>query len=573
MTTTDGGALLVEALYNAGVRRIFSVSGSGMATIYRCCAKMGIDVIHTRHEGAAAFMADATARVSGHPGVCLVTHGVGLTNATTGIATAWLDQSPTINLVLGFPHSLQDRGNIQDVDQLALAAPITKWARRVPKTKRLPEYLAMAARHALSGPPGPVLLELPMDLLADQVNADEVEHHPWPSRSAPAGDERDIVRAADLIAKAERPILVAGSGVRWAEAGTELVNFAEALSLPTFTRRLAYGLLAPSHPLNFGNAWFMQNGMIDYAAGLCDLLILVGGRMFYDLEYGQAPRVSATAKIVQIDIDPTNLGHNRPVDVGVVGDAGAVLRQLGEALPGKTIPQARKDWVADLAERQKEAHAAVTEYAKAEGSPIHPIRVWAEIARVMPEDTVVVPGQGDFDFWADAILPVRRPGHYVRSGRSGCLGAEIPFGVAAKLALPHAPVLITVGDGGFGFSAMELDTAARFRAPVILVVGNDGTWNMIKSQMTAMYGPEADAFLDLAPQHYHKIAEAFGGYGEHVSEPEQVGPAFLRALESGTPAVLNISIRPFTSPLCRWLSQGQRYPFELIGYPGSKTRT
>jgi len=568
----DGGALLVEALHRAGIRRIFSVSGAGMATIYRCCAKTGIDVIHTRHEGAAAFMADATARVTGHPGVCLVTHGVGLTNASTGIATAWLDQSPTINLVLGFPRSLQDRGNIQDIDQMAFAAPITKWARRVPETKRLPEYLATAARHALAGSPGPVVLELPIDVLTDQVNANVLQHHPWPSRQALAADEREIVRAANVIAKAERPILVSGSGVRWAEAGVDLVNFVEAMCLPTFTRRLAYGLLAPGHPLNFGNGWFMQNGMIDYAAGLCDLLILLGGRMFYDLEYGQAPKISATAKIVQIDIDPTNLGYNRPVDVGIVGDVGVVLRQLGEALQGRVIPKAREKWVAELVEKQNEAHAAVAAYFREEGSPIHPIRVWAEIARVMPEDTVIVPGQGDFDYWGDAILPVRHPGHYVRCGRSGCIGAEIPFGIAAKLALPNAPVLITVGDGGFGFSAMELDTAARYKIPVILVVGNDGKWNMIKSQMTAMYGEEADVFLDLAPQQYHKVAEAFGGYGEYVSEPEQVGPAFLRALESGMPAILNISIRPFASHLCRWVSQGQSYPLELIGYPGSEVR-
>ena len=199
--------------------------------------------------------------------------------------------------------------------------------------------------------------------------------------------------------------------------------------------------------------------------------------------------------------------------------------------------------------------------------------MWDEIARVMPEDTVVVPGQGDFDFWGDIILPVRRPGHYLRSGRSGCLGAEIPFGIAAKLARPEAPVLVTVGDGGFGFSAMELDTAARFNAPIILVVGNDGKWNMIKSQMTAMYGEEADVFLDLEPQQYHKVAEAFGGYGEYVKDPEQVGPAFLRALESGVPAILNVAIRPFASPLCRWLSQGQRHPLELIGYPGETTQS
>jgi len=570
MTTIDGGALVAETLHRAGIRRIFSVSGSGMATIYRRCATAGIDIIHTRHEGAAAFMADATARMTGQPGISLVTHGVGLTNASTGIATAWLDQSPTINLVLGFPRSGQDRGNIQDIDQMAFTAPITKWARRVPEVRRLPEYLATAGRHALAGPPGPVVLELPTDILAEQIDVDQVQHHPWPSRQAPAADGHEIEKAAALIAKAERPILVAGSGVRWAEAGTDLVRFIEAAHMPTFTRRLAYGTLAPEHPLNFGNAWFMQNGMIDYAAGRCDLMILLGGRMFYDLEYGRAPKINAAAKFVQVDIDPTNLGHNRPVDAGILGDAGSVLRQLEEALRSETMPAAREDWVSELSEKREEARAAIAAYFNEEGSPIHPLRVWAEIARVMPEDTVVVPGQGDFDFWGDIILPVRRPGHYLRSGRSGCLGAEIPFGVAAKLARPEAPVLVTVGDGGFGFSAMELDTAARYKAPIILVVGNDGKWSMIKSQMTAMYGEEADVFLDLEPRKYHKVAEAFGGYGEYVSEPEQVGPAFLRALESGVPAILNVAIRPFTSPLCRWLSRGQRHPFELIGYPGEK---
>jgi len=565
----DGGALVVEALRKAGIQRIFSVSGSGMATIYRHCATTGIDVIHTRHEGAAAFMADATARITGQPGISLVTHGVGLTNASTGIATAWLDQSPTINLVLGFPNSRQDRGNIQDIDQMAFSAPITKWARRVPEIKRLPEYLATAARNALAGPPGPVVLELPNDILAEEIDADTVQHHPWPSRQAPAADGHEIAQAADMIAKAERPILVCGSGVRWAEAGADLVKFIETVRLPTFTRRLAYGTLPPEHPLNFGNGWFMQNGMIDYAGGRCDLLALLGGRMFYDLEHGQTPKISAAAKIVQVDIDPTNLGCNRPVELGIVGDAGAALLQLRDALQGETIPKAREDWLSELNEKRKEAHAAIAVYFNEEGSPIHPLRVWAEIARVLPDDTVIVPGQGDFDFWADAVLPVHRPGHYVRSGRSGCIGAEIPFGIAAKLARPDAPVLVTVGDGGFGFSAMELDTAVRYKAPVILVVGNDGKWNMIKSQMMAMYGAEADVFLDLKPQQYHKVAEAFGGYGEYVSKPEEVGPAFMRALESGAPAILNIPIRSFTSPLCRWVSQGQRYPFELIGYPGA----
>jgi acetolactate synthase-1/2/3 large subunit len=228
MATIDGGALLVEALHRAGSRRIFSVSGSGMATIYRSCAKAGIDVIHTRHEGAAAFMADATARVTGQPGLP-VTHGAGLTNAHRH-RDGWLINF-TINLAS--LRSRQDRGNIQDIDQMALVAPITKWARRVPEAKRLPEYLATAARHALAGPPGPVVLELPIDVLAEQVDADAVQHHPWPSRQAPAAEEREIARAAAVIAKAERPILVAGSGVRWAEAGADLAGFVRRACRPS----------------------------------------------------------------------------------------------------------------------------------------------------------------------------------------------------------------------------------------------------------------------------------------------------------------------------------------------------
>jgi thiamine pyrophosphate-dependent acetolactate synthase large subunit-like protein len=566
-TLIDGGEILVESLYRAGIRRIFSVSGSGMAPIYRSCAKKGIDIIHTRHEGAAAFMADATARVTGLPGISLVTHGVGLTNASTGIASAWLDQSPTINLVLGFPRASQDRGNIQDIDQLAFSAPITKWARRVPETRRLSEYLATAARHALAGPPGPVVLELPTDVLAEQADANSVAYHLWPSRQAPAADEREIALAAKMIAKAKRPILIAGSGIRWAGAGEDLIRFAEAMRLPTFTRRLSYGMLSPHHPLNFGNGWFMQNGMIDYAASRCDLMILIGGRMFYDLEHGRAPMINAAAKILQVDIDPTNLGCNRHVDIGIVSDAGAALRQLEVVLKDDSIPEAREIWLTELTAKREESQAAMAAYFNEEGSPIHPMRVCAEIANVLPKDTIIVPGQGDFDYWADAILPVQHPGQYIRSGRSGCLGAEIPFGIAAKLARPDAPVLVTVGDGGFGFSAMELDTAARYNAPIVLVVGNDSKWNMIKAQMTAMYGEEADIFIDLEPRQYHKVAEAFGGYGEYVSEPAQVGPAFRRALDSGVPAVLNIAIRSFPSHLSRWVSRDKRHPLALIGYP------
>lgn len=567
MGSVYGGVILVKALKRAGIRKIFSVSASAMGPVYQACAVEGIDVVHNRHEGASAFMADAWARLTGQPGIALVTHGVGLTNASTGIATAWMDQSPTITLALGVSRPRVDKGNLQDIDHLAFAAPITKWARRVPEAKRLPEYLAMASRHALAGPPGPVVLELPADILAEPVNEEEVAYDPWPEPQAPAADAEAIARAAELIARAERPIMVAGSGVRWAGAGEALTAFAEAARLPTFTRRMGYSQMPLDHDLHHGIAYFALNGPLAYAAQRADLMVQVGSKLYYDMEHGRPSVLNPAIKIVQIDIDATNLGHNRPADVAIQADAKKALTQLQAALAGARFPAAREAWLADLAAHRAAARAELAAYFTAAGTPIHPVRAWADIAKVMPEDTILVPGQGDWDYWAEQILTVKRAGHYIRCGRSGCLGAEIPFGIAAKLARPGAPVVITAGDGGFGFSAMELDTAARYNAPVVVLVGNDAKWNMIRAQVTAVYGDEADVFVDLQPQAYHKIAEAFGGYGEYVDRPEEVGPAFVRALESGKPAVLNIRIRSFTSPLCRWLSRGQPHPFELIGYP------
>ena len=567
MASIDGGAILINALQKAGVQQIFSLSGAGMASVYRSAASQGVRVIHTRHEGPAAFMADAWARATGQPGICLVTHGVGLTNASTGIAAAWLDQSPMIAMALAPARSRVDMGNLQEIDQLSVMRPITKWAARVPEAKRIPEYLARAARHALAGPPGPTFLELPVDVLAEEVDEGTVTYHPWPALQAPVADQTLIERAAELIAQAERPILVAGSGVRWSEGGETLQALAEVANLPTFSRRLAWSQMPLDHPLHFGAAWFPLSGVFTYAAARCDLMLMIAGRLFYDLEHGRSPLLNRNTKIVQIDIDSTNLGHNRPAAVGIQADARCAMIQLAEALKTMSGKNRWSAWIEDLKTRRAESRAELEKYFHADGSPIHPLRLWAEISRVLPAESLLVVGQGDSDYWAEPILPICRRGNYLRAGRSGCLGAEIPFGIAAKLARPNTPVVVTAGDGGFGFSAMELDTAVRYNAPIIVILSNDGRWNMIKAQVTSMYGEAADAFLDLLPHPYHVIAQALGGYGEEVTEPEQVGPAFLRALNSGKVSVLNVRIRPFTSPLCRWLSQNQRYPIELIGYP------
>lgn len=573
MAIVDGATLLVRALQRQGVSHLFSVSAGGMASVYRAAQEEGLNVVHTRHEGPAAFMADGWARVTRQIGACLVTHGVGVTNAMTGLAAAYMDGAPMLCLALGVPRARADLGNLQEMDHLAAVAPVTKWARIVPSAARIPEYVAAALRHAWDGQPGPVFLEIPGDLLAETVD-DVAVAQPRPVRPPrAAGDPVAVEEAACLLAAAERPVVFAGSGVWWSDASDALEALAEHAHLPIFTRRMGRGTVSADHPLNFGMAWFSMNGVSLAGAAECDLLLLVGGHLYYDLEHGRAPYLNSRARVVQIDASSSELGHNRPADVAIVGDARLVLEQLRAALRTHVTPTAsREGWLARLRAGRAEVEAELAPLRRCEGTPIHPLRLWSEVATALDERTTIITGQGDSDFWAELLLPPRGRGRYARSGRAGCLGTELAYGIAAKLARPDEPVLVTVGDGGFGFSGMELETAARCGAPIVVIVSNDSAWTMIKSQQTATLGPESAPFTELASVDHARLAESLGCYGERVETPEQLEPALRRAFRAGRPAVLDVQIRPFTSPLIRWLCRDLPNPHPLIGYPAGAPR-
>lgn len=573
MTLVNGATLLVRALQRQGVSHLFSVSAGGMASVYYAAQEEGLTVVHTRHEGPAAFMADGWARMTRQIGACLVTHGVGVTNAMTGLAAAYMDGSPMLCLALGIPRARADMGNLQEMDHLAAVAPVTKWARIVPTAARIPEYIAAALRHAWEGQPGPVFLEIPGDLFSETVDDAQVAQAEPVRPIRSAGDPAAVEDAARLLTAAQRPVIFAGSGVWWSDAGAALRSLAEHASLPVFTRRMGRSALPDDHPLHFGMAWFPMNGVSLAAAAKCDLLLLVGGHLHYDLEHGRAPYLNARARIVQIDASPAEIGQNRPADVAIVGDARLVLEQLDAVLAGQTASSARRaDWLDKLRAAQAEVDAELAPLRQTEGSPIHPIRLWSEVATVLDERTTIVTGQGDSDFWAELLLPLRVPGHYARSGRAGCLGTEIAYGIAAKLARPDEDVLVTVGDGGFGFSGMELETAARRGAPVVVIVSNDSAWTMIKSQQTATLGPDGAPFTELAQVDHARLAESLGCYGERVETVEQIVPALKRAFRAGRPAVLDVQIQPCTSPLIRWLCRNLPNPHPLIGYPSGTPR-
>lgn len=544
MSKIDGGHLIAEMLAREGVRYVFSVSGGVLNPLYNACPDAGIQIVHTRHEAAATYMADAWARTTGQPGVCAVTLGPGATNTMTGIMTAYRGVSPILVLAGQSGQTTRDLEPGMSIDPLPMMYPITKWARTVPSAARIPEYIAAAYRHATTGRPGPVFLEFPSEVLHDAVNRDVDYPLPETSRSSarPYPDTKLMAMAVSLLEKSERPIVLAGSGVWWSGASAALRSLVEKASLPFFLARGARGAVSEDHPLYFGPAYLPANPVLEAAFHSCDLVLTLGHRLDFDLGFGRPPSLASSARVIQVDIEAAEMGRYRPVDVGLVADARVAIEALARSIGSKKTPS---DWLSTLETARGQWLAEMTAATSLEGNPMHPLRFVKEIAAGLPREAILVTGHGNVDFWADEYLRVFYPGHYLRAGQSGVMGAEIPYGVAAKLAHPDQPVVVMVGDGAFAYHCMELDTAARYNAPLVIAIGNDSCWGAIALPQERIYGRRVE--LDLPFRNYERIADIFGGQGELVKLPEEVTPALRRALESRKPSVLNVLIKSVES--------------------------
>ncbi len=550
MPAVEGGQLLAAALRAEGVSHLFTVSGGSLNPLYEGCLEHGIRLIHARHDGTIAHMADGWARVTRQPGVCATTLGPGVTNTLTGMLVAEMAASPIVVLAAQAPVSVWDLGTPQAHEHLSLVRPLAKWSRTVYETRRIPEYVAAAFRHARGGRPGPVFLEFPADVLKGTVADESVvlaRHGQPPAR--PLGEPAAITHAARLLASAERPVIVSGSGVWWSGAHEELTHLVERSGAPVFTGRIGRGAVPADHPLCFGIAAVSVNPVFARALADCDLILLIGGRFDSMLGFGRPPICNPTARAIQIDVEPEEIGRNRPVDVGIVADARMALAQLLDEAP--STPPRRDAWLETLRAEQQRMLDERTDHEASDAVPIHPLRLVHEIRQVVERDAILVVGSGDIDFWGEHYFEPYGPGCYLRSGQAGALGAEIPFAVAAKLAHPNRQVLVLLGDGGFGYSCMELETAARYGAPVVCVIGNDRAWGMIKHQQEHAYGRPVET--DLLDRPYEQIVEALGGYGERVREPGQLRPALERAFAAGVPACLNVDIQSVPSLELRWM--------------------
>ncbi|MBF5041284.1 thiamine pyrophosphate-binding protein [Aggregicoccus sp. 17bor-14] len=537
MAMVSGGQLVARMLKAEGVRHIFTLSGLHVAPIYAGCVEEGIQVIDTRHEQAAAHAADAYARITRGVGVAVVTAGPGVTDALTGVANAHAASSPLLLLGGAAPIFNQSRGSLQEMEQVDLFHRISKWSDRVPTPELVPAYLAKAFRVALSGRPGPVFLELAWDVLC---NAVDEESTPLPRRYRTDArlppDPRKVDEAMALLAAAERPAVIAGSSVYWDEAWEPLRAFCERAQLPVFLNGAGRGCMPPDHPL------FFQHTRKEALSG-ADLVFVIGTPFDFRLNYGAEPTFGAASRIVQVDVDPVEVGRNRAVDVGIVADSRSALEAFARAAPATS----REPFLAALRQSERKRAQALEEWTRSDSVPIHHYRLARElsvVANAAGQDPVFVADGGNWVAMAAKVIELRRPGRWLDPGPLGCLGVGAPFAIASKVLHPERTCWVVQGDGSFGLNGMDFDTALRFMLPMVCVVGNDAAWGQIRIPQVGMFGEEKSPGTLLAPTRYDRVVEALGGHGEHVTEPAQIRPALERALASGTVACVNVALDP-----------------------------
>ena len=528
MALVNGSQILARSLRRLRVDTFFYIMGGPMMAAETASVEEGLRAIDVRHEQAAAMMAHAYGRVRNTLGVCMAASGPGATNLITGVANAWADCAPLLAIGGSAPLSQRGKGAFQEMDQVSAFKPITKWAEQVTDPRRVPEFVATAARHALGGRPGPVYLDMPGDVLYRQVEEDDVV---YPDGSAdsfrvrPRGDPALIDDACRLLAQAERPLILTGSGILWSGAEAELQQLVELAGIPFYTTPQGRGVVPDDHALSFLTAR-------STAFREADLLLLIGTRINYVIGHLSPPRFNAAARLVQVDIDPGEIGHNHPADVGIVGDARAVLKQLLEAFPSRADARRFSAWRQHLTEVEESKRADAEKAMSTDQRPIHPLRLCKEVRDFLDRDAIlVVDGQEILNYGRQSI-PTFVPRHRLNSGVFGTMGVGLPFGVGAKVAKPDSQVLVLHGDGSFGLNAMELDTCSRFNIPVVTVVSLNGGW-------TADPNREKTG-RELGYTKFHKMAEALGCHGEYVEDPAAIRPALERAFKADAPALVNV---------------------------------
>ncbi|MEO5731522.1 MAG: thiamine pyrophosphate-binding protein [Byssovorax sp.] len=529
MAQVHGGRLVSKALLRHGTTHLFTLCGGHIQAIYDGCLDDGIRVVDVRHEQTAGHAADGYARVTGRPGVCAVTAGPGVTDTVTAVANAQRGGIPMIVIGGAGPRALADMGSLQDMNHVELMRPITKWSVSVPSTDRIQEYIDAAFRVAMAGVPGPVFLEMPLDLLMNWADDAPPATSPLACAPRPGGDPALIARVAEMLRDAERPMFIVGSQLRWSPRRDALRAIADAVEAPFYLNGMSRGGLPYEHPN-------LMTRSRRFALGNTDLCLVFGTPFDFRLEYGRA--VNPNARVVQIDLDGSELGRNRKVDVTVHGDSGVVLDQLLSEVKGKKST----GWLATVRASEDKSRAKMLAEIESNASPPNPLRVCAELGKRLGKSDIVIGDGGDFVATAAYVLKLEWPQMWMDPGPLGTLGVGPGYAMAAKLARPEANVVLVYGDGSFGFHAMEFEAMVRQKIPVVSVIGNDAAWTQIRRGQVELYGAERAPATSLEYTRYEKVVEALGGFGAYVERAEDIGPALDAAFASGLPACVNVKI-------------------------------
>ena len=541
MAKVEGSSLVAQAIAREGVETLFGLAGGPIQDIMGFAPHFGVRPIGVRHEQAAAFSAAAYGFVKNQVGVAVLAAGPAVSNGVTGAHVAFDNCLPLV--ILGGSGNQRGRytGTFQETENVPMYKGITKMAVQIDSTERIPEYLAMAFRKARTGRPGPVYIDMPSDVLQNEVDEESVN---WPSNYStdvpPLGTPEQVKRAADLLLNAERPMMIVGKGVRWSEPSEELRQMVETLGMPYIPSPMGRGFIPDDHPMNMSAA---RSAIM----GNSDVVLIVGSRLNWMFGFGR--QFGADTKIIHIDIEAEEIGFNRAAEVGIVGDAKAVLQQILTEMEGRTAGVAERaeegPWLTALREKVDSNAESMQSRLTSDANPIVTHRLLHEISQVFPRDTIfTVDGQQTLAAGRQ-VLQSHTPASRLNSGSNGCMGVGVPFAVGAKLARPDAPVVSVNGDCAFGFNSMEMETAVRHGVPIVFIINNNS--GIVGGALERGMGlPEGygERVATYTPDiRYDKIMEAFGGHCENVTEPSEIKAALERAFQAtkeGKTACVNV---------------------------------
>ena len=537
-----GADAVIQALSEQGVEVVFGMVGGAIMPVYDALYRAGAPRhIICGHEQGAAHMAEGYARVTGKAGVVFTTSGPGATNLVTGLANAMMDSTPLVALTGQVSSSLLGNDAFQEADMWGITMPITKHNYQVQSVDDLPRVMAEAFRLAQGGRPGPVLIDLPRDIMLAPCPAPEQAAGPPPARRG-SGRPRpeQVTRAAELVAAARRPVILAGGGVVHAGAHRELKQLAEALEIPVATTLMGLGCFPAGHRLFLGMPGMHGTGYANLALHHADLILVVGCRLD-DRVTGKVERFAPGARMVHLDVDPSEIGKILPAAVGMACDAAAGLRALLEALQGQRPPDHRARWLGRIEQWRRRFPMT---YPRRPGV-IAPQQVVEELGRRLAPEDVVVTGVGQHQMYAAQYFPFRRPRSLVTSGGLGTMGFGLPAAIGAKLGRPQSRVICIDGDGSFLMTIQELTTAVRYRIGLVVVILNNAFLGMVRQwQDLFLEGRRAQTELDPPP--FDQVARAFGGLGRQVQEPDELESALDWALaqaeELSLPVVLDVAV-------------------------------